>query len=479
MKREKMSQADNPSTFLIKSSANKSFGTGFCVHQDKQGSYLVTCSHVVNACGEESLKVGELSAKVIANSTDETIIDLAVVYVQGLMDVSTLNLVEAVYEVGETFEVTGFRPHKSDEYRATPLQGAIVTISDIVSTKTNEILPTYQLSIDNVNTIEKGYSGSAVVDTQTGNVFAIATDRNTNGQQAYATSAKYLKAIWQEMPEGIFVSNESSNPYKGLNYFTYEDRKHYYGREKESQEIAKALETTKLFTLSGASGSGKSSLIYAGIVPLIEGEEVEILTLRPQDKPFKNLASVFIPTLYPDELEGLRKTKELTSDLESGSIEITALVQHYLDKTKAKKLYLVIDQFEELFTLTKEQEKRNLFLDRVLELIESDLNVSVLISMRADFLSHLSFYEPFNQAYNEHPNTILSLLSEEKLRKVIEAPALSQGVKFQDGLVDRIIDEIENEVGQLPLLEFALNQLWTNQISILKIFNKNKPQDLE
>jgi len=80
---------------------------------------------------------------------------------------------------------------------------------------------------------------------------------------------------------------------------------------------------------------------------------------------------------------------------------------------------------------------------------------------------------------NTPPNTILSLLSEAKITNVIEQRALSQGVKFQDGLVDRIIDEIENEAGQLPLLEFALDQLWTNKISILKIFNKNKPQDLE
>ena len=463
MNRRKYMSHANPSTFLIRSTENKSFGTGFCVHKDENGSFLLTCAHVVNACGKESLQVHDYPTKVVANSNDAETVDIAVIYVEGLTESTTLQLSDAIFNENDPFKVNGFRPHKNGEYREEPLDGVIKKISNIFFTLSNESIPTYQLSINNEDSIEKGYSGSAVIDGETGLVIAIATDRNSNGQQAFATPAKYLKEIWQAMPEGLFVSNKSTNPYKGLHSFAYEDRHNYYGREKESKTIAGQLPKRKLFTLLGASGSGKSSLIFAGVIPQIESDEVKILSLRPQSHPFKSLATVFIPTLYPDKLDQIEQSDKLTAKLASNDIKLNNLVQTFLQETKAKHLYLILDQFEELFTLSKEQKVRNHFLDQLLTLINSELKVTILLSMRADFLSHLSYYEPFNQAYNEHPNTILSLLSKEKLEKVIEQPALSQGVKFQDGLVERIIDEIENEAGQLPLLEFALDQLWTNK----------------
>ncbi|CAA6808964.1 MAG: High-affnity carbon uptake protein Hat/HatR [uncultured Sulfurovum sp.] len=454
-----MSQA-NPSTFLIKSSKNRSFGTGFCVHKDERGSYLVTCAHVVNACIIDNLIVDNYPAKLLYLSEDEELMDLAVVYVEGLTNTTTLKLCDSMAHEGDHFTVTGYRPHK-DKHAQEPLDGFIKKSYQLESSETKQWI--YELSINEDDSIEQGYSGSAVVSTETGLVMAVATDRKRDGKNAYATPIHHLKEIWQEIPQALFVSTESTNPYKGLQSFSYEDRHNYYGREKESKEIAKQLPKTKLFTLLGASGSGKSSLIFAGVMPLIENSDVQILSLRPQSHPFKSLATVFIPTLYPDKLEQIEQNEKLTNKLANNDIKLNNLVETFLQETQAKHLYLILDQFEELFTLTKEQKIRNHFLDQLLTLINSELNVTLLLSMRADFLSHLSYYEPFNQAYNDHQNTILSLLSEAKLRKVIEQLALSQGVKFQDGLVDRIIDEIENEAGQLPLLEFALDQLWTNK----------------
>lgn len=427
----------NSSTFLIKSSKNKSFSTGFCVHKDEFGSYLLTCAHVVNACVAENLTVDSYQAKLLYISEDKEIMDLALIYVKDLTHSTKLKLWDGMAHEKDEFDISGYRPHK-DKHAQEPLKGYIKKSYTLESNDKKQWI--YELKINGDDSIEQGYSGSAVVSSQTGLVVAVATDRKRDAKNAYATPIRYLKEIWQEMPKELFVENESSNPYKGLKSFTYNDRHNYYGREKDSKEIAAKLPKTKLFTFLGASGSGKSSLLFAGVFPQIEGDEVEILSLRPEGQPFKSLATVFIPTLYPDKLE-----------------------QSFLEETKAKHLYLIIDQFEEVFTLTKEQKLRQHFLDQLLTLINSKLNVTIVISMRADFLSHLSYYEPFNQAYNEHANSILSLLSEVKLKKVIEEPAHAQGVTFQDGLVDRIIDEIENEAGQLPLLEFALDQLWTNK----------------
>jgi len=337
-----MSQA-KPSTFLITSSTNKSFGTGFCVHKDEEGSFLLTCAHVVNACGEESLQVHDYATTVVANSNDAQTVDIAVVYVKGLTASTTLQLSDAIFNENDPFKVNGFRPHKSGEYREEPLDGRIKKISNIFFTLANESIPTYQLSIENEDSIEKGYSGSAVIELETGLVIAIATDKNSNGQQAFATPAKYLKEIWKEMPEGLFLSHEMTNPYKGLQSFGYEDRHNYYGREKESKTIADQLPKTKLFTLLGASGSGKSSLIFAGVIPKIEGDEVQILSLRPQSHPFKSLATVFIPTLYPDKLEQIEQNEKLTNKLANNDIKLNNLVETFLQETQAKHLYLILD----------------------------------------------------------------------------------------------------------------------------------------
>ena len=273
------------------------------------------------------------------------------------------------------------------------------------------------------------------------------------GGQVEVHIHNYSKERDENEKEEAFEDDDLSlknNPYKGLNSFGYDDQANYYGREEEAKEIAKTLKNTRLLTLLGASGSGKSSLIYAGVVPLIEEDGVEILTFRPLDNPLKSLASLFIPLLYKDKLEQLRKEKELANDLLKNSITITQLVEQLLEKKRAKHLYLVIDQFEELFTLTDDKEHRGAFLAKVLELITGTLPVTLLISMRADFLTYLSYSDSLNEVYNNHPNKMLAILKKEKLRAVIEKPALAFGVTFVDGLVEKIIEEIEQEAGQLP-----------------------------
>jgi len=451
----------NNSTFLIKSSAdrNRSFGTGFCVHKDDKGSFLLTAGHVVDSCGRDHLLVASFSATLLHISQDNDTLDLALIYVEGLINSSPLKLSNEKAKENDEFTIVGYRPHKNDHAKE-PLKGSIKKAYPLESKHIRNI---YELTINDGDSIEQGYSGSAVVSAVTGLVIAIATDRKRDGKQAFATPAYYLREIWKDIPNNLFQSLSNLNPYKGLNSFGYDDQANYYGREEEAKEIAKTLKTTRLLTLLGASGSGKSSLIYAGVVPLIEENGVEILTFRPLDNPLKSLASLFIPLLYEDKLEQLRKEKELANDLLKNSITITQLVEQLLEKKRAKHLYLVIDQFEELFTLTDDKEHRGAFLAKVLELITGTLPVTLLISMRADFLTYLSYSDSLNEVYNNHPNKMLAILKKEKLRAVIEKPALALGVTFADGLVEKIIEEIEQEAGQLPLLEFALEQLWRHK----------------
>jgi len=250
------------------------------------------------------------------------------------------------------------------------------------------------------------------------------------------------------------------NPYKGLQSFTYEDRSNYFGREKESKEIAKNVKKSRFFTLLGASGSGKSSLLFAGVLPLLKDEKIAILDFRPQDRPFRNLANIFIPTLYPDKLIQAQKKEELTNKLLNGEIKLDSLTELYLENQEIEKLYIMIDQFEELFTLTKDRRTQKVFFNQLLNLLESNLNITIIIALRIDFLSFTSYCEPFNQAMNQNPKIILGLMNQKNLKRAIELPAKKLGVTFETGLTKRLLEEISKEAGRLPLLEFVLDQFW-------------------
>ena len=303
---------------------------------------------MVEDCGVDSLTIEQHQAKLIVKGSRDGI-DLAVVFVEGLSDCQALKLSSESVEKGRIFTINGFKHHKKGIHKLEKLDGFVKKISKIYSD--TKSIDTYELTIGDGDSIERGYSGSAIVCD--GFVVAVATDRNTNGKQAYAVPIGYLGEIWEDMPDGLFVDFQELNPYKGLFHFTYEDRENYFGREKESKEIADRLKESRFFTLLGASGSGKSSLLFAGILPLIRDEGVAILDFRPQDRPFRNLANIFIPTLYQDELLQIEKKEELTKKLQNGDIKLENLTEHYFEKAKIERLYIIIDQFEELFTLTK------------------------------------------------------------------------------------------------------------------------------
>jgi len=187
-------------TFLIKSTKNQSFGTAFCIKQNKNGSYFVTCSHVVEDCGEDNLIIDNYPAKLIAKGSREDI-DLAVVFVEGLFDCSVLKLFNESVEIHQEFTIDGFEPYKKGSYKLEKLKGSIKKISQIYSNAKS--IDTYELNIGDGDSIERGYSGSAIVCD--GFVVAVATDRNTNGKQAYAVPIGYLGEIWEDMPDDIFV----------------------------------------------------------------------------------------------------------------------------------------------------------------------------------------------------------------------------------------------------------------------------------
>ena len=192
---------DQRGTFLIESSKTHNIGTGFCLYQEQEGSYLVTCAHVVEACGIEHLTVEGQKAKLLHHGSSDGI-DLALIYVEGLSNVTPLPCSFEAREEGVPFRVEGFKPFKQGSYLLRQLSGTIATVSTIYQKESQ--VKTYELSIADENfLIERGYSGSAIICEQSGEVIAVATDRHQNGKQAYAIPIAYLQEIWKEMPQEL------------------------------------------------------------------------------------------------------------------------------------------------------------------------------------------------------------------------------------------------------------------------------------
>lgn len=198
------------STFLIRSKKNKSFGTGFCIDKDKNGSFIVTCAHVVDECGHNDMLIDGIPVQIKAKG-NSLLLDLAVLYVERLTDSSPLNAYcsETLKNKPTPFSINGFRPHKKESYKLETICGEIEKVSSIH--QDNQFLETYELSIKGKDNIEKGYSGSAVICTKSNQVIAIATDRNINGKEVYAIPLYHLKSLWVDMPKSLLKIKKPYN----------------------------------------------------------------------------------------------------------------------------------------------------------------------------------------------------------------------------------------------------------------------------
>jgi tetratricopeptide (TPR) repeat protein len=254
------------------------------------------------------------------------------------------------------------------------------------------------------------------------------------------------------------------NPYRGLEVFRKEHQENFFGRTKEIAELKQLVEQHRLVAVIGASGSGKSSLVLAGLVPALEATQTWVISEgRPNTQPFDGLAAALVSWLYPDRLERLEKTKEFAQKLNSGKIDLPYLVRDLQQQFPEKRFLLIIDQFEEVFTLTTDIPLQQRFLDRLLDGVQAELPLTLLFTLRADFMGQVLAYGPLATALDRHAKKLLSAMETDGLREAIEAPAKRLDVSLETGLTQRILDDVGKEPGNLPLLEFALTELWAKQ----------------
>jgi WD40 repeat protein len=258
------------------------------------------------------------------------------------------------------------------------------------------------------------------------------------------------------------------NPFKGLESFQETDNDFFFGREALIDKAVERLsaivnnnEDARFMAFVGASGSGKSSVVRAGIVPAIRAgrlpgsDDYPIVIFKPGNKPVEAMASRLLPLIGDVSLEmvmdRLSENHRALHDI-AGEIMRAAPPED--------RFTLIIDQFEEVFTRV-EGDEQMLFLDLLHAAVTStNGRVLVLITMRADFFDRLSHFPKLAGLFGHNNLVIVADMTSDELRRTIEGPALAVGLVYDHGLPDRIMEEVLQQAGSLPLLQYSLSQLF-------------------
>jgi WD40 repeat protein/class 3 adenylate cyclase len=227
------------------------------------------------------------------------------------------------------------------------------------------------------------------------------------------------------LPDYSLPPADVACPYKGLLPFEPEDSELFYGREQLAEALADRLSGSSFLAVVGPSGSGKSSLVRAGVVPALQraaGGKLDVAISTPGVRPLSQLASAT-----------------------EGSL-------------------LVIDQFEEVFTLCRDEDERAAFIDALLELADGEN--CVIVALRADFYGHCAAYPRLASALEEH-QALVGPMSDEELRRAIERPGEQVGLVLEPGLVEAILRDVSGQPGALPLLSHSLLETWKRRSGLM------------
>ncbi len=217
-----------------------------------------------------------------------------------------------------------------------------------------------------------------------------------------------LVAALQGKPPGSIIQQQiaatlaSICPYRGLRFFREEDAAFFFGRDAFIQRLLGEVDKHQLVAVIGPSGSGKSSVVRAGLIPKLResssNDVWDIVTMVPGDRPLQSLAAALVPLLEPDmtEIDRLKEVGKLAECLATGQIRLQDVVSRALEKQQGtNRLMIFIDQWEELYTLTRDEQMRQTFLDQILETTKQG-PFSAVMTMRGDYYDQILAYRPLS-----------------------------------------------------------------------------------
>src|SRR6202140_1980031 len=247
----------------------------------------------------------------------------------------------------------------------------------------------------------------------------------------------------------------TASPYRGLNRFEDRDKDLFFGRDQLIKSLLAQLSASNVLLVLGASGSGKSSVVRAGLLPQSPqriGAKFRYFPLVPDLNPSESLRSA---------LQGAGFSQAQTRELADTRPETPANLIQTLQRGGDQWLFFV-DQFEEIFTVGDEK-LRARFIAALLQTAQGpNSSTKLVLAMRADFLDRFSPFPQFAKIIEKNIDFVADMHADE-LRQAIEQPAARHGVGFEQGLVEGIIKEVQSQAGSLPLLQYTLDLLWQEE----------------
>ncbi|MDB9307569.1 trypsin-like peptidase domain-containing protein [Aphanizomenon sp. CS-733/32] len=438
-------------------------GAGFLVSQ----KYILTCAHVVADALGDTRNITEMlgveitldfplvpdrprfTAKVVfwrPVNPDEQVEDIAGLELENSPQVAQkVPLVTSDDWQEHSFRVYGFPAAQPHGVWATGvLRGR--TAKDWVQLEDVK-QPGFRL--------EPGFSGAPIWDEKLQGVAGIAVAaemRRPDAKVAFMIPSHVLIKAWPAIADC---------PYRGLSAFREEDAKFFFGRDEFIKQLVESVKRKPLVTVIGASGSGKSSVVFAGLIPQLRLEKNWLIVdFRPGDHPFRNLVTKLVSLLDPENSssEQLITQNRLVQEFQQDVSGLKNIVTSILNKNSGIKLLLIADQFEELYTLCQEKE-RNIFIEQLLLTIKQIENFKIVLTLRADFFKYAISERSFAEALQD-ANQILGPMNRQELKDVIEKPAQLLQLTIERGLTESILDAVNVQPGNLPILEFTLTKLW-------------------
>lgn len=286
-------------------------------------------------------------------------------------------------------------------------------------------------------------------------------------------------------------------PYRGLLPFRARHTRFFFGRDAERAEVLSDLQSLRelgeprFLVVAGASGTGKSSVVMGGAVPDLLGRrgqqsDDEQDNRKRLERALGQLERLHTQTKSAFLLEGIETLRRGASEIGGGeefweyvvmrpsSQPMTALEQALAERSDPDgALLLIVDQFEEIFTHTESSEVRQAFCRRLWHLASDSTGIHILITIRVDFLGacgeivvdEKSGLRLDSVAYDERHRVFIPKMARDKLRESIEKPAQKVGLELQEGLAEKILDDVGNEPGALPLVQYTLDLLWQERRS--------------
>ncbi len=266
------------------------------------------------------------------------------------------------------------------------------------------------------------------------------------------------------------------NPYKGLLAFHETDGDRFFGREPQIKELWAKFRSlhedesaTRLLTIYGPSGSGKSSLARAGLIPelarrpLPGRDRARVAVMVPGSHPLEALATV-LARIATEDATPVAKTREFAAELKEvnseGIYDGLRRIGDALPEIANKPLIVLVDQLEELFTLCEDPIERDAFMGNVFCAInDRSKRVSAIITLRSDYLGSAQIYPWFDRGITEK-GFYISAMNAEGLRDAITEPAKLAGYELDMSTVNLLLEQTKGREGALPLLQFALTEIW-------------------